>query len=318
VRLFYGRRMKRIVLISAVICLVAPTALPAAAAAPRVAMARVFQRYSGDQGFAVGFGSVWVGGTNNGETITRLALTGDTTKDIAAPSTDYVGLAAGPTAIWVSDFGANLVRRIDPATNRVTLIHGLPGPSGYAFEGSKVYVALHHGQAVAQLDATNGRIVRRFPVPSPGGGVTASGPSNLAVAYGAVWASVPNLQAVVRISPTGATKVLRLGEGCGGSVAAAGGGLWVACDRQLVRLNPATRRVTVRLPLTGDLAVLNGRLWVAAAGGRLVDLDPRTGAVASTSRFPGAFWDDPFIAAGGHLWAWDANRARIDEFAVGS
>jgi outer membrane protein assembly factor BamB len=213
------------------------------------------------------------------------------------------------------------VRRVDPATNRVTaVVHGLLGPLGFGFQGSKVYVALHHGQAIAELDGATGRIVRRYPVPSPGGGVTASRPGSVTLAYGAIWTGVSNLDGVVRIDPaSGATRVPRFGEPCGGTFAALAGGLWVACDRHVIRIDPATGAVEARVALSGDIAVLDGRLWIAAQPGRVLGLDPRTGAVVATVRYPGAYWaDNGILAADGHLWTWDANRSLIQELAVTS
>jgi outer membrane protein assembly factor BamB len=311
--------MKTMLLFLLVLGAVVPGAVAAAAPLHPMLVAQI-QRYSGDQGFTVGFGSVWVGATNGGESVTRVDLKGHPIKEIAAPATDYVELAAGPTAIWMSDFGANLVRRIDPRTNRVSaVVRGLPGPSGFGFSGSHVFVALHHGQAVVELDGGTGRVLRRYPVPSPGGGVTAGGPTGVSLGYGAIWTAVPNLQGVVRIDRrSGATRLLRPGRDCGG-VIVAGGGVWFSCGG-LIRIDPGSGRATARVRADGAPALLDGRLWIAGSAGRLVAIDARTGSIAGSGRIPGVSWDPDaaFLAASGHLWAWDANHVRIDEIGVSS
>ncbi|HST17126.1 MAG TPA: hypothetical protein VLK36_05620 [Gaiellaceae bacterium] len=288
-----------------------------------VTMVHKYQRYAGEEGLGVGFGSLWVSGADNGDSVARMSLASLKSVSIPAASDEDTEIGVGPDAVWMSDFGDGVVRRIDPATNRVTVsVNNLPGASWFAFSGGDVWVALHHGQAVVELDGKTGRLIERLPVPSPGGGVVANGPSYVALGFGSVWTQVPNIMAVVRFDP--ATRkvvaVIHDGANCCGHVAVAGGSIWVSSGGSVDRINPKTNTVTARIhvgsadDLNSGIAVLDGKLW-AAPGNTVVEIDPVTAHVISRTAFSKAYFKDIEVG-GGALWAWDANTNYIDQLRV--
>jgi streptogramin lyase len=233
-----------------------------------------YQRYAGEEGLGVGFGSLWVSGADNGESVVRVNVATSKAVSIPAPSDEDTQIGVGPDAVWMSDFGDGIVRRIDPATDKVIgSTKGLLGASGFAFSGADVWVALHHAQAIAELNGKTGRLVTRLAVPRPGGGVTASGPGSVAVGFGSVWTVVPNIAALVRLDP--ATRkvaaVIHDGADCCGDLAVLGGSVWVSSGGSVDRIDPKTKKVSARIRLTtadgltARLAVLDGRLWLLQA-----------------------------------------------------
>ena len=70
-------------------------------------------------------------------------------------------------------------------------------------------------------------------------------------------------------------------------------GVWVQRDREVVRVDPRTNRVTARLPMSppgSELgAVGDGSLWLTqVAQGTVTRVDPATGRTVATIRVPGA------------------------------
>jgi streptogramin lyase len=102
------------------------------------------------------------------------------------------------------------------------------------------------------------------------------------------------------------------------------GSVWLAdTDSQtLLRMDPATRRVTARIPLGGRMAIAAGSraLWVTLStdrGLRLLRIDPRTNRIAARLSLPDApgGWGFglPFIVKG-NLWVLGGEAAvRIDQ-----
>ena len=286
-----------------------------------VRVVRQYQRYAGEEGLGVGFGSIWVSSVNSGESVARMSIATSKSVSISAPSGEDSAIGVGPDAVWMDDFAGGIVRRIDPATNKVAAsTKGLLGPSGFAFSGSHVWVALHHAQSVAELDGRTGRVLARLAVPVPGDGVTAGGPSSVAVGFGSVWTFVPNLDALVRLDPA-THKVVAVVHHAGDAVIA-GGSVWSMSSGSVERIDPKTNAVNGRVPLdvstAGDqvapLVVLDGRLW-AALQNVIVEIDPHTARVISRTALPKVSFKD--LAAGdGALWAWDANTNQIDELRI--
>jgi streptogramin lyase len=283
-----------------------------------------YQRYAGEEGLGIGFGSLWVSSVDNGESVARVSLATSKSVPIPAPSDEDTEIGVGPDAIWVSDFGDGIVRRIDPATSKVTAsTKGLLGASGFAFSDRDVWVALHHAQAVAELDGQSGRLVVRLAVPNPGGGVTAGGPGSVALGFGAIWTGVPNLAAVVRLdlATHKVVAVIPAGADCCGDVTIAGGSVWFTSGGSVERIDPKNNVVSARIHLTtadallARLAVLDGRLW-AAPDHSIVAIDPHSARVVSRTPFAKAYFKD--LAAGsGALWAWNGTTNTIDELRVG-
>jgi hypothetical protein len=273
---------------------------------------RVYQRYSGEEGLAVGFGSVWTGGADSGDSIARTDIATGRSRSIHAPIDEDVGLFVGSTAVWQTDFGHGIVRRIDPATNRVVSRAGFAGPDGMAFAGRSAFVALHHGQAVAEIDAKTLTVIHTYRLPAAGGGVVANGPSDVAVTPGSLWVDAGNLGATYRLALQGGRIEARL-PGCSGPFVSAAGSLWASCRGQLARIDLSTSAVRPTGAPGGLLAALGSAVWVAGPAS-ITEVAGRTGAVESKQRFKGAFFHD-LVEADGRLWAFDANRFQVVELA---
>jgi streptogramin lyase len=281
-----------------------------------------YQRYAGEEGLGIGFGSLWVSSVDNGESVARMGIGTTKSVSVSAPSDEDSQIGIGPTAVWMSDFGDGIVRRIDPATNKVDAVtKGLLGPTGFAFSGGNVWVALHHAQSIVELNGQTGHVETRLAVPAPGGGVTANGPGNVAVGFGSVWTTVPNIAALVRVDPaTHKAVAIHDGANCCDNAVVAGGSVWVAAGGSVDRVDPKTNTVAARIHVTtadwlsAPLAVLDGKLW-AGDGNTIFEIDPATARVVSRTAFAKAYFKD--LAAGdGALWAWDANTNYVDELRV--
>jgi streptogramin lyase len=119
---------------------------------------------------------------------------------------------------------------------------------------------------------------------------------------------------IARVTPAGGLDQI---------VAAFGSAWLVDSDTQtLLRMDPATRRVTARLPLGGHMAIAPDKdaLWVGVteSGGafRLLRVDPRTNRIVARLRMPeppgGLGFGGPVIVRG-NLWFVSAEAAvRID------
>ena len=269
---------------------------------------RVYQRYSGEEGLAVGFGSVWTGSADGGDSIARTDIATGKSRSLHAPIDEDTALFAGRAAIWQTDFGHGIVRRIDPLTGRVTARAGFAGPAGVAFAGQRVFVALHHGQAVVQIDARTLNVVHTYRMPAAGGGVVANGPSDVVVTPGSLWVDAPNLGETVRLAlPSGRIQA-RL-RGCAGPFVRAGGVLWATCGGRLARIDLRTDAIHQTVTPGGLPTAFGSSIWVASPSA-ITEVDAKTGTVVSKQRFRGAFFQD-LVAADGSLWAFDANRVQV-------
>lgn len=127
-------------------------------------------------------------------------------------------------------------------------------------------------------------------------------------------------------APAGPKVVARVAPAGGLDLVVPGfGSAWLAdTDSQtLLRIDPATRRVTARIPLGGSMSIAAGKgeMWVGlgtpGAGFRLLRIDPRTNRIAARLRLadvPGGWGQGGFpVMVGGNLWVLSAEAAvRID------
>jgi DNA-binding beta-propeller fold protein YncE len=301
--------MARGVIVAVVVFFVAATA--SSASAPTLKVVRTYQRYAGEEGLAVAFGSIWTSSAASGESVARTDIGSGKSRSIDAPIDQDTGLSVGLNAIWQTDFGDGVVRRIDPRTDRVTSHGGFAGPAGMAFAGRRVFVALHHGQAVAEIDPRTLRTIHTYRLPKAAQGAVASGPTDVAIAGSSLWVSVPNLGAAFRLTLAGGTIEARLPD-CGGFVPAARR-LWTLCAGRLAWIDVQTNRVHPTA-VRGDVAAALGHaMWVASASA-ITKVAAANGAVESRQRFPGRSFQD-LVAAQRRLWAFDANRVQVLELA---
>jgi hypothetical protein len=97
------------------------------------------------------------------------------------------------------------------------------------------------------------------------------------------------------------------------------GSLWVAdLSGDVIRVDPATRRVVARIPVAGDPRAITageGGVWVAstnedADGSLLSRIDPRTGQVVE--RIPVDGYVTTIANGAGGIWLVDLHRPRLD------
>jgi hypothetical protein len=164
-------------------------------------------------------------------------------------------IAAGANAVWVADYEAHTLLRIDPISAKVTNTIGLAGPpTGLAVGEGAVWVISATTQQVWRVDARYGN-----------------------VAAAAILSDPAIAQRPDRAGPT--------------AIAAGPGAVWVAYGTRFVaRLDPVTLKVRRRVDV-GDpplnLALGDGFLWVVRGGeGKLLALDPRTLAIVQSVDAP--------------------------------
>ncbi|HEY7618317.1 MAG TPA: PQQ-binding-like beta-propeller repeat protein [Solirubrobacteraceae bacterium] len=117
----------------------------------------------------------------------------------------------------------------------------------------------------------------------------------------------PGPRVVARLQPGGALD----------QVAAGFGSAWVidGTNDRLLRMDPATRRVTARIPLRAAIAVAVGRdaVWVGERINDLVRIDPRTNGITRIALARGAFSGGAPVPIGDVVWVVGADRAlRLD------
>jgi YVTN family beta-propeller protein len=179
------------------------------------------------------------------------------------------GVAIDVTGVWVTNWWANTLSRIDPATNTVLAVVPLvltdqEGPFAITSGAGSLWITTTEYSADDMLP---GSIIRVDPV------------------TGSMLATIPGGR--------GAT-----------AIAFGYGGVWVAnyVDNSVQRIDPVTNQVaatiTVEAPL-GITADAKG-VWVVDVYGRVSKIDPTTNAVVSTiqTRETGA----AVAAGGGSLW----------------
>src|SRR4051794_35909457 len=131
------------------------------------------------------------------------------------------GVLSAAGAVWVSDYGANDVARIDPVTHRV-LSRADTGlaPCGMAYGAGSVWVEDYSGNAVTRVDARTGKRLKDYDV--------GQAPFDVAFAAGAAWSTDYNDGTLTRIDPvSGRTTKVQVG-GHPTGIAPSGGSLWVA------------------------------------------------------------------------------------------
>lgn len=222
-------------------------------------------------------------------------------------------MASGPGALWVSNYNAGTVSRIDPTTRAlVQTISAGQTPSGIAVGAGAAWVANYIVGTVSRIDPTVNRVVQTIPV--------GNSPTGVAVGFGSVWVTNSSDGTLTRINAvTGVPgKPIALGGDPTG-VAVGFGAVWVsdAADSRVLEIDPSTNRVTQPIDVgagPGAIAVGYGSVWVANSLAETVSrINPQTSQVAATI----PVGDQPDAVAAGAGGVWVANEfansvARID------
>jgi hypothetical protein len=143
-----------------------------------------------------------------------------------------------------------------------------------------------HGTATA--------LPRRVTARIPLGGVPAIAWDGTTTMWAAVWAGGPHLLgsliAVDTATGTAASATVLPASNTPYLIAATDSAVYVAGDGNVMRIDPSTGKVVEHVALGGRLRALltaQGRLWVTADGGRLVQLNPDTLHTVATRHVTG-------------------------------
>lgn len=186
----------------------------------------------GPEGIGIAFDAVWVV-RQDAHMLTRLDRAGVKQADIGVGDQPRL-LAFGPDAVWVSDFGAGTVVRVDPVDGHAVTSEPLcDGPQGMAVDGGVLWVACTTSGEVLAVDTTTLAVRGRVAVDGE--------PDALLVHEGRIWVAAtegptlveispePDAPAVLGRTPLGDDAALR--DRANVDIAAAGGRVWVSAFR---------------------------------------------------------------------------------------
>jgi hypothetical protein len=253
----------------------------------------------------------WVA-NHEDRTVARVALPTKEVRVVGGAPVAYQ-LASGLNGdVWLSSFEEHLVTLLAPhgriAEAVRTLAGGprrveLPGSAeGLATGGGSLWVTSPRDSggrnAVFQIDLRDRRLVSSIHVGRL--------PLFVTFGYGSAWVSNYKGDSVSVIRPGVARPETIRVEGGPLGIAAGEGAIWVVTywNRQLVRIDPETRRVLRRIPIgAGPLAVAvgAGAVWVTNRDGHSITrVDPKTNKVSRTIRLDAA----PYGIRYGHGRMW--------------
>lgn len=241
------------------------------------------------------------------------------------PAWTWGGFGGNAAGLWLGDFDANLVYRIDPLSLAVVAkIPVAANPDGTLVTADGIWIAQHRGGSVTRIDpATNKAVTIVVGNPGPGG------PHEIGFGAGSVWVSAGNSVtdsgrggAVVRVDP--ATNRVQATIEVPGDASACGGfafgdqAVWMAsCGDQpvLARIDPATDEVVATIELGGYGSypiMIDGVPWITVAKtdagtdpSRLVRIDPVTNRVGGVLSLGDAFQSEVLVLAFGSVWTTD-------------
>jgi YVTN family beta-propeller protein len=229
------------------------------------------------------------------------------------------GFAVNQRGLWLNDFDANLVYRIDPASLKVVAKIAVgPNPEGLAVDpmDGAIWVANHRGGTVDRIDPATNKVVAKVAVGKAG----LSGPHAVGLGLGSVWVGVPNTSSVYRIDPLtnkveAAIEMPANASPCSG-FAFSEQAVWTpSCfdTTTLVRIDPLTNKVVATIDLRGyggDPILVDGFPWLAVAStgvgpARLVRIDPATNTIDKVVSLGDAFMGANLVVASGSVWVAD-------------
>ena len=232
-------------------------------------------------GLAVLDNKVWVT-TPSGAARIDPATNTLTAVKFGSGSDEIDAITAAGAAVWVSDYDASTVYRIDPKTMRVVaqIPVGLNPEEIYA-TADAVWVANHHAGTVSRIDSSSNLVVATIKIGPEG----SSGPQWIAVGLGSVWVSVPSLNSVVRIDAVTNTIQATI-AGADGGIAVSTDAVWVTKEHSVARIDPQSNQIVADVDIGGgaaDPAVIGDAPWFAVvhdgSPGTVVRIDPATNRI---------------------------------------
>lgn len=190
-------------------------------------------------------GALWVASDTGGRIVRVDPASGAVTARVDVPPRPG-GLAAGGGAVWAFHFLQGAITRIDVATATSTRLD-VPGAraTGIAYGGDSLWLLSTAPAELLELDPATGALRRTISL-RPAFAPTRSFLECwwLAFGDGAVWATLPNHDALARIDASiGEVRYVGRGFGHPFGIALGGGSVWVATDRSVVRLDASSGAV---------------------------------------------------------------------------
>ena len=227
------------------------------------------------------------------------------------------GVAAAEGSIWVTEYGAGNLVRIDPKTMRVIARTRIGPQASYVVVQSGVaWVVDDVGGNVIGVDTRTNRVTRTIPL-RPTSNLR---PNAIAAADGAIWVTLGATSGLtvkdalwpgqlVRIPATTiATPESFSIPGVLSGLAFGGGAVWVASllePNTVYRIDPATHQVVATIPtghpVSSALAYLAPNLWVANQDGYLTQIDARTNRVVGNFEVGSPEWP-ALVSEGNAIW----------------
>jgi streptogramin lyase len=285
----------------------ASSASPAASAAPAANVTATIAIPGNPNGIILAHDSLWVA-SRHGNLVYRLDPASGQVIAKVGVGDEPSYLADDGHALWVTEFGAGALARIDPATNAVEQVP-LPGaPAGPPVVGAgRVWQVV--GGTIVAIDASSKKIV---------GTISVNAEAGFAVIGGFVWVGLPNGQGIQRFSATSLKAADQVAQtaSVGSLVASDGTTLWAGGSTSIVNLDSKSGAVkaTFELPSSMDpgMAVPSGGvLWLQQTyPDGFAELDPSAG-VRPLQLLPDPITESLWFAAqgAGAVWVsdWDAN-----------
>lgn len=202
--------------------------------------------------------------------------------------------AAGGKFVWVSEYGAPYLLKINPTTNKVvgkTRIGS--GSCGLGFGAGSLWIEDTNSSTVSRVSAATGKRIKAIPV-----GIT---PYDATFAYGSAWTTAFGMGELERIDPARNAVVKRWKLAQATGVVGAFGSVWGAGTDGVIRVDPTTSAVLARIPVTGGAgwtAASADAVWVTTPTG-VTRIDPQANAVVTSIALPGApYLGDPDVVDG--------------------
>jgi streptogramin lyase len=226
----------------------------------------------------VGEGAVWAATRSSLVRIDPETNEATTVHELDGPPL-VPGVTTGDGSVWLSGPRTTMVR-IDPGSGEEiasidlgTTVRAVAFGEGMAWAGTN--------DSLARIDPALNRVTGTVATPL--------GTAGVAVGSGNVWVTGESGDEVVRVDPDTLEITARIEAHLPGPIDASADDVWFGFqnDAKLNRVDPTSARVTatVRLderltrPIPLSIAIGDTAVWVAVLGGRVLEIDPRTGRV---------------------------------------
>lgn len=199
-------------------------------------------------------------------------------------------------AVWVSEFSAPYLLKINPKTNKVVKKIAIgSGSCGLGYGAGSLWIEDTNSSTVSRVSVASGKRLRAIPVGNQ--------PYDATFAYGAAWTTSYSDGDLERIDPVrnAVVKKWRLGSAIG--VVGAFGSVWATGLDGVLRVDPATNATLTTIPVqagAGWTAASDNAVWVTTGESKLARIDPQTNEVVASVQLRGNLGDPAFV--GGKIW----------------